>query len=62
MYTIYNVCVTTFMKAPTLELVNEMQDEFLVDISSDPVKLKCLNSFAKHQGVIEWLRDVTNGK
>jgi len=36
--------------------------KFLENISSDPKKLQCLNYFVQCQKVIQWLRDVTNGK
>ena len=53
------------MKDQTLAAVDEnlvKTGKFLEDISSDPRKLQCLNHFAQCQEIIQWLRDVTNGK
>ena len=53
------------MKDQTLAAVDEKlvkTGKFLENISSDPKKLQCLHYFVQCQKVIQWLRDVTNGK
>ena len=50
------------MKEQTLEAVNEVlieTSQFLEHITSNSGKLQCLQTFAKCQEVIQWIREET---
>ena len=52
------------MKDQTLAAVSDdliKTGEFLVEVTSNPEKLRCLKTFGKCQEVIHWIQQVTKG-